>query len=78
MKQPDLFEGLADKDHLSVAGQGDKTKRNIARPSELVNAIHEPPSIIPGVAYPLTGRERQILKYAWRHCRELARRGLIC
>lgn len=50
---------------------------NIVRQPENINNADKPPSIIPGVAYPLSGREKQIVRYVWRHAQNMSEKGLL-
>jgi hypothetical protein len=77
MKQPDLFEGLAVSESL-LAGKGFETNKNLVSDSDLINSFYEPPSIIPGVPYPISGREEQLIRYTWRQAKFNQERGGLC
>lgn len=72
MKKPDQL-GRASK---ILYGNVDDVESKVQSPPE-TNNFPEPPSIIPGVSYPCTEREDQIIKYTWYHAKEMQRRGLL-
>lgn len=68
MKKPIQGNGLAlTKSLYGIA----PTKGNLVNLTPIDNPLDRPPSIIPGVKYPITDREREIIFYVWLHCLKL-------
>lgn len=47
------------------------TSVNIAIPSIENKPLDRPPSLIPGVKYPITDGEQEIINLTWHHCRKM-------
>ncbi|MEX2632625.1 MAG: hypothetical protein WD267_01220 [Balneolales bacterium] len=43
----------------------------IEKPALTNNPLDSPPSIIPGVPYPISDREKEIVNLTWLHCRKI-------
>jgi hypothetical protein len=77
MKKPDQ-DGRALAE--SLYGSAGNTERKIAKPSDNSNDrtnLSGRPSIIPGVKYPLTQDQEELLDKAWDHFCDLKDRGLV-
>lgn len=74
MKQQPL-DGVAAAESLYGSGKQETTSK-VANPDNKYN-VFGCPSIIPGVKYPVTDREQQIINATWYHAIKLALHQLV-
>lgn len=76
MKKPPQ-NGMAISESLYGSGQDVTTDSKIANPTELNNLLYPRPELIPGIEYPISEREEELLDKAWQHFCNLKSRGVL-